>query len=148
MWAEYRDFANGYQDLLYPFGDTTFASSHIQALAKIGIEAYFTTTASMADIARVQYMGFPIPIGTAYKQDGHWVILTGREPGYMISHNPFGERRGTSNEWISIGGAGGKGEILSAAWMLACFVDQGPETGYAVFVTAIDGVPTGVPKGL
>jgi hypothetical protein len=144
LWTNYRDFANGYLDVLRPFGDTTVANSHIRALRTLGIEAYYTERATIQRVANSLYRGVPVPIGVKYKVSGHWKIIKGIRPGQFIAHDPYGKRRGTSDDWIAIGNGSGRNDVLSASWMNSCFVDLGPDRGYAVFVTSVDGRPTGV----
>ena len=148
VWSGYQDFANGAQDILAPFGDTTNHTAVTRALETIGIKSYFTYSASMDDISRALFLGTPVIIGTKYKVSGHMVLLIGRAPGKFVCHNPYGSRAGTSDWWNSIGGKSGEYEVLSAAWMQACFVDGGPEAGWARFVTHFGGVPTGVKSEL
>lgn len=148
LWTEYKDFANGFQDVLEPFGDTTNHNAITQALKSIGIESYFSYTASLKDLQTSLYNGIPCLIGTAYKTGGHMILVIGRGDGYFVDHNPYGSRIGATNEWYNIGGTYGENEKLSASWMKQCFVDQGEESGWARFVTSVDGVSTAISPGL
>jgi hypothetical protein len=146
LWTQYSDFANGFQDVLQ--GDTTDHNAVTQALTTLGIKSYFSYTSSLADLQSSLYSGIPCLIGTAYKTGGHMILVIGRGNGYFIAHNPYGARRETSNEWYEIGGISGANEKLSATWMQQCFVDQGTESGWARFVTSVDGVSTGIKSAL
>jgi len=144
LWAGYSDFANGMQDVLRPYGDTTDHHAITKALKDIGIESYFSYSASINDANHGLYMGTPVLIGTSYKRDGHMILLIGRSPERLLAHNPFGIRDGASNNWVKIGNNSGAREALSNKWMKDCFVDQGSESGWARFVTSVKGVTTGV----
>ena len=64
----------------YMDGDTTISSVHEKALKKMGIDAYFSDRASIKDVESALYCGIPVPIGTQYKNSGHWVVVNGRGP--------------------------------------------------------------------
>jgi hypothetical protein len=148
LWQEYKHFPNGFLDVLQPFGDTTDHNAITRALRSIGIESYFSYTASLRDVQTSLYNGIPCLIGVKYKVGGHVKLVIGRGNGFFVSHDPYGSRRGTSDDWIAIGGTSGKNDRLSASWMRACFVDQGESSGWARFVTSeylsSDRLPTGL----
>jgi len=148
LWTHYKDFANGFLDVLRPFGDTTDHAAITKALQSIGIESYFSYSASEADLAHALFSGTPVLTGTKYKAGGHMILITGRTPELVFAHNPYGERDGISDTWIRTGGTSGKDEVLTPNWLRHCFVDMGPESGWARFVTAVDGKPTGVKANL
>lgn len=145
LWNGYHDFANGAIDALNSVGgDTTDHAAVTRMLRSIGIESYFSYSASMADVAHALFCGVPVLIGTDYKADGHMKLLIGRSPIWLLAHDPYGSRAGISDEWSAIGGDAGAYELISYRWMSHKFVDMGPEAGWARFVTAVDGKPTGV----
>lgn len=148
LWNQYADFANGMQDVLTPFGDTTDHGAITAALASIGIQSYFSYTASREDMASSLFNGVPAILGTAYKSGGHMILAIGRTPDSVIAHNPYGYRQGTTDQWIEIGGKAGEDEGLSYPWLSSCVFDQGNEAGWIRFVTAVDGKPTGIKSGL
>lgn len=145
LFGQYRDFANGLVDALDAIqGDTTDHGAITDALANLGIRSYFTYNGSIALITRCLYLGVPVLTGTKYKTDGHMIVIKGRGPGYFTAHNPYGERDGTSDNWIAIGNGAGKNERLSAAWMQACVADLGENAVWMRIVTHVDGVATGL----
>jgi hypothetical protein len=146
LWPGYKDIANGMQDALAPYGDTTDHDAITKALRSLGIESYFSYSASLDDCSHSLYMGVPVLAGTAYKTGGHMILFVGRNEKGFMAHNPYGFRDGTSDQWIEVGGLAGKDEALSFNWLNHCFVDQGPKSGWARFVTAVDGVPTEIKK--
>ncbi|MBW4472603.1 MAG: glycoside hydrolase family protein [Stenomitos rutilans HA7619-LM2] len=149
LWGEYSDFANGMQDVLRKTGgDTTDSGAITRALRSIGIESYFSTTISLDELDNSLYNGIPMQVGTKYKIDGHFIIIIGRDPKGYVCHNPFGSRAGTSDEWITIGDGSGANEYLTINWMKTCFVDMGPDAGWARVVTGVDGIPTGLKSGM
>jgi Peptidase_C39 like family len=148
LWTEYKDFANGMQDALYPYGDTTDHNAVTKALQSIGIESYFSYTASRDDMASSLFNGIPAILGTLYKAGGHMILAVGRTPTSIIAHNPYGERDGTSDNWVHIGGRSGANETLSYPWLSTCVFDQGNEAGWIRFVTSVDGVSTGIKAGM
>jgi len=135
---------------LYMDGDTTIGDVHVKALKKIGIDAYFTTTASIEDVESSLYFGIPVPVGVGYKDSGHWVVVNGRGKGGWDILCPNGIREGKSDNWIQRFRNESEAKPDDFSWRLldAVFADLGPENGYAIFVTAIDGISTGVKKGM
>ncbi|MEL7510337.1 MAG: peptidoglycan-binding protein [Cyanobacteria bacterium J06554_1] len=134
----------------YMDGDTTISSVHERALKKMGIDAYFSDRASIQDVESALYCGIPVPIGTQYKASGHWVVVNGRGPKGWDILCPNGIRDGKSSNWIQRFQNESQAKQDSFSWRLleAVFTDLGPEKGYAIFVTAVNGVPTGVKKGM
>jgi GH24 family phage-related lysozyme (muramidase) len=136
-------------------GDTTDASVHVRALKRLGIDAYFTTSASIKDVEASLNRGIPVPIGVKYKPNspgggGHWVVVNGRGPKGWDVLCPYGIRNGSSDAWIQIFQAesDAKADNFSLGLLGAIFTDLGPENGYAIFVTAVNGIATGVANKL
>lgn len=148
LWGNYVDFANGMQDALAPFGDSTDHEAVTRALRSLGIESYFSYTGSANDMAKSLFLGVPVLAGTAYKSGGHMLNFIGRTPSTIIAHDPYGVRAGASNNWVSIGNNSGAFDTLSYNWLNLMVFDQGNEAGWLRFFTAVDGKPTGVPSGL
>ena len=134
----------------YMDGDTTVGDVHVRALKKLGIDAYFTKTASIKDVESSLYCGIPVPIGVAYKGGGHWVVVNGRGPDGWDVLCPNGIREGKSNNWSQRFRTELEAKPDDFSWSLlgAVFTDLGPEDGWAIFVTAVDGIPTGVKTGM
>lgn len=148
LWGQYKDFANGMQDVLQNYGDTTDHGAITEALHSLGIASYFSYTASVNDAMKSLYHGCPVLTGTKYKSGGHILLFVGRTPEYVLAHDPYGIRAGASDRWIEIGDEAGKFDALSYNWLSSMVFDIGNEAGWCRFVTAVDGVPTGVPAGL
>ena len=131
-------------------GDTTLAEVHIAALKQIGIEAYFSQSASVRDVESSLDCGIPVPIGVKYKDGGHWLFVNGRGPKGWDVLCPYGLRDGATNAWVQIFQAeeDAKMDTFSTALLRRIFTDLGPEMGWALFVTAVNGIPTGVKVGL
>jgi GH24 family phage-related lysozyme (muramidase) len=131
-------------------GDTTMADTHEHALKQLGIDAYFTRTASIADVEKSLDLGIPVPIGVKYKTDGHWVLVNGRGPKGWDVLCPYGIRNGATDTWIQVfqKESDASQDSFSKGLLKAVFTDLGDEDGWAIFVTAVDGISTGVPKKL
>jgi GH24 family phage-related lysozyme (muramidase) len=144
--AEPEDAYQSFMD-----GDTTIDTVHIRALKKLGIEAYSSRAASIRDVEDSLDCGIPVPIGVKYKSHlpgggGHWVLVNGRGPKGWDVLCPNGIRNGATDAWIQIfqTEADAKADSFSTGLLKQIFADLGPENGYAIFVTAVNGVPTGV----
>lgn len=87
-----------YNEIRSEFGDTTLASSHVKALASLGLKAEFITNATTDDLKRQIDEGRPTPcgwlhLGPAWKPhgNGHYCTVIGyTETGWRL-HDPFGE---------------------------------------------------------
>jgi len=134
----------------YMDGDTTEPATHQRALKKLGIDAYFTTTVSIADVEKSLDLGIPVPIGVKYKGHGHWVLVNGRGPSGWDVLCPNGVRDGATDTWIQLfqTEANAQPDSFSKGLLKAIFTDLGDEAGWAVFVTAVNGISTRVPGKL
>lgn len=138
---------SAYAKVLNKYGDTTDNQAHVKALKEFGIEAYFSNTASIQDVAHALYNGVPCPIGVGWSDSGHWLLPTGRNDKGLYVNNPYG---------ILHPGAGHSGyytterftDFFSWSLLKQVFVDLGPDAGYSIFVTKVDGKPTGIKAGL
>ncbi len=93
--------ANGddqYLQRVLRYGDTTDAAVPLKALASYGIEAELTQKASFRTIEAQIAAGIPVPCGYLHRGPverpaggGHWLIVVGHTPTYLIVHDPFGE---------------------------------------------------------
>jgi GH24 family phage-related lysozyme (muramidase) len=136
-------------------GDTTNPAVHIRALNRLGIDAYFTMSASIKDVETSLDCGIPVPIGVKYKAytdggGGHWVLVNGRGPKGWDVLCPFGIRNGSTDAWIQLfqTEADAKADSFSLGLLKSIFTDLGPENGYAIFVTKVNGIPTGVSRSM
>jgi hypothetical protein len=139
-----------YAQELAKHGDTTDWDAELATLRAFGIEAYASTTASLNDVAHALQCGVPVILGTAYKGSGHMVLAVGRSPLGFTILCPNGIRAGSSNDWICRFYSESEAKPDSYSWdmLKRVFTDMGSESGWAVFVTKVNGVPTGVKSGL
>lgn len=139
-----------YAIALSKFGDTTDWTAQVKALSSIGITAYATQTASLNDVAHSLYCGVPVILGTAYKMSGHIVLAVGRNPQGFTILCPNGIRNAATNSWIQRfwSEADAKPDQFSWSLLKQIFTDMGDESGWAIFITAVNGTPTGVKIGL
>lgn len=87
-----------YIEIRSEFGDTTLASSHVKALASLGLKATFITDATTDDLKRQIDEGRPTPcgwlhLGPSWKPSGggHYCTVIGyTDKGWRL-HDPFGE---------------------------------------------------------
>lgn len=136
--------------VLAQHGDTTDWAAEIAALEDFGIKAYSSRSASLNDVAHALYCGVPVIIGTAYKNSGHMVLAVGRAANGFHILCPNGIRAGATNEWIErfYTEDDAKPDLFTWALLKEVFTDLGAESGWAVFVTSVNGEPTGVRSGL
>lgn len=87
-----------YNDIRSEFGDTTLASSHVKALASLGLKATFITNATTDDLKRQIDEGRPTPcgwlhLGPTWKPhgNGHYCTVIGYTDSGWRLHDPFGE---------------------------------------------------------
>ncbi len=138
---------SAYAKVLDKYGDTTDNQAHVKALKEFGIEAYFSSTASIQDVATSLYNAVPCAAGIGWSTSGHWLLFTGRNDRGLYGNNPYGILHPD-------GGHGGyyttEGFTDFFSWSLLkqVYVDLGPDAGYAIFVTSVDGKPTGIKSGL
>lgn len=139
-----------FAEVLARHGDTTDWNAEIATLQDFGIEAYSSRSASLNDVSHSLYQGIPVILGTAYKSSGHMVVAVGRSPLGFTILCPNGIRNGASNDWICrfYSEAEAKPDQFSWSMLKRVFTDMGAESGWAVFVTKINGQPTGVKTGL
>jgi len=132
------------------YGDTTNWSAQIRALGDFGIEAYASRSASLNDVAHSLFCGVPVVLGTAYKSSGHIVLAVGRRSNGFVILCPNGIRRGATSNWVQkfYSEEEAKPDIFSWALLKQVFTDMGAEAGWALFVTTVNGTPTGVRRGL
>lgn len=159
-----RAFKNGFTQpenyyiskLLLDGGETTHNADHIYCLKKhFNVDAYFTTTASPKDLRHSLEKGYPVPIGVAYKSDGHWMLAKGTRGSSWLINDPYGSRDGADSYYpaplATDQNRAGENEVYSQNTMDQIFWDCASnlqrDAGWAIFVTAVCGVPTGVSGG-
>lgn len=152
----YSQPENYYLSKLAPYGDTTDNASHIACLREeFGIDAYFSQAISPADLQSVLMLDIPVPIGVAFRDSGHWKLVKGLKGRNYIVNDPNGVRSGSSNEYAVISSdidRAGENDVCSPDVMDSIFWDtrtnSDRDCGWAILVTAVNGIPTGVRSGL
>lgn len=141
---------DAYAIALSSFGDTTDWAAQIKALGSLGITAYKSCAASLDDVAHSLCLGVPVVLGTAYGQSGHMVLAIGRNPQGFTILCPYGIRAGAASAWERRFASEAEARPDNYSWGLLrqVFTDLGPEAGWALFVTSVNGEPTGVREGL
>jgi hypothetical protein len=131
-------------------GDTTDWSAQAKTLRGFGIQCYKSTSASLNDVSHSLHCKVPVIIGTKYKTSGHIVLVTGRTDKGFIVLCPNGIRQGSSNNWHErfLDESDAKADHFSWSLLKQVFTDLGDEAGWALFVTSVNGKPTGVRVGL
>jgi len=73
-------------------------------------------------------------------------LVNGRGPSGWDVLCPYGIRDGATDTWLQIfqTEAEAKQDSFSRRLLKAIFTDLGDENGYALFVTAVNGISTGV----
>ncbi|MCY7273878.1 MAG: hypothetical protein LH702_09030 [Phormidesmis sp. CAN_BIN44] len=159
-----RALKNGYTQpenyyiskLLSDGGETTHNADHLYCLKKhFAIDAYFTTTASPQDLRLSFKKGYPVPIGVAYKSDGHWMLAKGTKGSSWLINDPYGIRDGSASSYSVLAtdeNRAGENDTYSQSAMNQIFwddaTDPSQDAGWAIFVTTVSGVATGIPEGL
>ena len=151
----YAQPENFYNDIRADYGDTTDNTAHVAALKSLGIDAYFTQTASPKDLYSALKLGIPVPIGVGYKSSGHWICLVGMEDGNYLMNDPYGSRNGASNSYFCNStdqGKEGAYDQYTPSIMDSIYWDAMPtggrECGWAIIITSVNGTPTGLPANL
>lgn len=159
-----RALKNGYTQpenyyisrLLSDGGETTYNNDHVICLKRhFDVDAYFSTTASPKDLRLSFEKGYPVPIGVAYKSSGHWLLAKGTRGSSWIINDPYGIRDGAASFYPTLAtdaNRAGEDDSYSQGLMdqvfWDCATDERRDAGWAILVTAIAGVPTGIPEGL
>lgn len=129
-----------YLGRVFRFGDTTDATSQIQALQSFGVTAELVKNAGWELIQQQIDKGIPVPIGilhhgpvTAPTGGGHWICAIGYTDSAIVCHDPFGELDLVTGSYISTWGPSLRYSRanLGRRWMV-----EGPGTGWAMVATA------------
>lgn len=141
---------DAYAIVLSPLGDTTDWGAQLKTLEWLGITAYKSDTASLDDVAHSLCLGIPVVLGTAYGRSGHVILAVGRNPQGFHVLCPYGIRAGASSAWERKFASEAEALADHYSWGLLkqVFTDLGDEAGWALFVTHINGEPTGVREGM
>lgn len=147
----FREGEGYYGRVLKKYGDTTVHAAHVKAFKEFGLESYFSSTASLSDLIEALTCQMCVPIAVSYKSSGHIICVVGYNPDkkFFWVHDPYGVRAGAADYYAVRGGNAGAYDRYSLEVMRQIFGDVGnKESGWAHFITAVDGQPTGIPNGL
>lgn len=132
-----------YDDFVARYGDTTDNHAQTEALSDLGIESeWITWKLTQDDIRRSLDKEIPIVIGVIYKVSGHIVIVVGEdeEKGGFLVHDPFGIRKGASNEYEK--GPIGEYDFYSYSLMKKIF--DPAANGWGRIIKSVRGEATGL----
>jgi len=100
-----------YVERVFQYGDTTVASTQIQALGSFGLSATFKTNGSLAWLREQLDKGNPVPIGilhhgpsNAPTGGGHWICVIGYNDSGFIVNDPWGKLDHRSGTYVSTNG--------------------------------------------
>jgi hypothetical protein len=146
----HREPEDLYFSILAKYGDTTDPNANLKALEELGLDCYFSTSASLEDVSHSLYRGIPVVVGNGYKASGHMTLVNGRDPNGFDVLCPYGIRAGSSNSWHQIFRVASDAQQDHFSWSVLkrVFTDLGDEAGWALFTTAVRGVSTGVKAGM
>ena len=137
-----------YLNRLALHGDTTDHEANSRALADFGIESFWSTSLTLADLYLSLRHNIPMVLGLDYYNHGHIVCCVGFKllAELLVIHDPYGARAGASNHWISLLPEAGKYDRYSLDTLCRLWFpkdENGRDTlGWGRIVTAINGKPT------
>lgn len=133
-----------YMRLVNKYGDTIDHNAQTQALEDLGIQSFYSSSLSQADVLESLRAGIPVVAGVAYKSSGHIVLIVGHDPikKEWSIHDPYGSRHGYADVYDA--GVGGAYDPYSHDVMQRVFWDLGSGAGQGRIVTAVKGVKTGL----
>jgi hypothetical protein len=111
-----------YLDRLYSdYGDTTDHNANTRCLRSFGVESEWRTDLTNRDYMRSIDNEIAMVLGFEYKDSGHIVIGAGYRPKNLKTGQPWlayindpnGQRRNTTNTWISNAPLAGKLDVYS-----------------------------------
>lgn len=126
-------------------GDTTDHGANTRALDDLGVDSYWSTSLTLADLYLSIRNGIPLVAGLDYKgpDHGHIVTVVGMDVKQrtIIIHDPYGARLGPTDSWLSNLPEAGKFDIYSLdTFEELWFPDN--SRGWGRIVTHVMGVPT------
>ena len=135
---------SAYGRLLYLSGDTISHEANTQALHSLGLDSFWSTQLTIADIVASINKRLPMPIGVAYKSSGHILCAVGYNLDRQIIYvnDPYGARAGSEDYYAVTGGSAGKLDIYSFETMRKIWAEY--SDGWGRVYTAIGGVKTGL----
>lgn len=133
-----------YGKILDEWGDTTDHNAHTQALRKLKLDSYWSTSLEIDDIVASIDKRLPMPLGVEYGDSGHIICAVGYnlERKIIYINDPYGARAGSQNYYAVTGGGSGKFDTYSFDTMRKIWVKYGD--GWGRVFTSISGVATGL----
>lgn len=116
----------------HEFGDTTDHAAGTKALAFFGINSEWRYDLSCRRILDQLTLGFPVPLGVAYKVSGHIVLAVGYNNKGLLIHDPYGIRRGAHDSYDV--GADGSYDLYSWGILDQVLFDGGPSAAWGRIV--------------
>lgn len=86
--------------------------AHTEVLESFGVDTVWRTDLTESDISKSLSENFPVVVGLEYKISGHICIVVGETDEGFLIHDPYGERNGTSNDYLYIND--GNGDIAGS----------------------------------
>ena len=132
-----------YINEVYKYGDTTQASSQLEALRHFGVTARFVQNADWSTIERQLSLGIPVPMGILHKGPvsnpvggGHWICCVGitADKTKLWVHDPFGELDLVGGSYIS---QNGKYLLYSKKNLGPRFLVEGASSGWIISANAL-----------
>lgn len=117
------------------FGDTTDHEAGTQCLATFGIKSEWRYDLSKRRIMDQLALGFPVPLGVAYKKSGHIVLATGYNEQGLLIHDPYGVRHGINDSYDV--GANGAYDQYTWKTLDQILLDGGPSAGWGRIVEKV-----------
>ena len=111
-----------YLKTVLKYGDTTNPQAHIRAVKDYGLEAFFTTKGTWADLEDALKAGHPVAVGWPHggpvnaPTKGHWTLLTGLYDGKSRHHDPYGVANMVNGGYVRIGPYGKNVEYTIQNW--------------------------------
>ncbi len=123
-----------YGKLLAPYGDTIDHTAHTRCIEeKFGLRSQWRTDLDISAIGQQLEQGKPVPVGVAYKQSGHIVLVVGRSDRGLKIHDPYGIRYGATSGYDV--GANGANDEYSWHLLNQVYWDLGSCSGWGRIFT-------------
>lgn len=99
---------NTYDQVRGNFGDTIYASSHIQALASLGVDPVYTESMTVAKAKSLITKGIPLGVGWLHHGSvdhpiggGHWSVIYGYDETGWYVRDPMGDPDLVGGGWLA-----------------------------------------------
>jgi len=128
-----------YNSIRSRFGDSTDASSQLQALQYVGLRAQFKQNLGIADLERETSNGRLVLTGWLhhgpYREPaggGHWSVVVGTDATSVIHNDPYGMADVVNGGYKSA--QGGQYIHYSKQYWLPRWLVEGPNSGWGVLI--------------